>query len=201
MIEMASGLSARSIRLVDLSESYYEIDLPHMIDFKKICLDAHKTNHLHHPKMNWIPLDLKNLTSQHLLQWTNQSQTTLIAEGLMMYLNREQQHTLWTLIAQNLPPKSVFIFDLVPTVEQPKPGIIGRFLGKCMSYFTGGNTFQIDQRTRHDLIDELHLCGFTRVELFDLSNFKEHNQFTLPFPNKKTQNLIFIAHSSHETPL
>ena len=194
IIELASGLSARSIRLIDQVEQYVEVDLEHMIEFKKNCLEQKQPSHLHHEKMSWVAFDLHQLTSEDIQEWVEEHKSTaLIAEGLMMYLTQPQQKRLWTLMADSLPTQSYLIFDFVPAIEQPKAGFIGRILRWCMHQFTGGQSFVVDQRSRDTIQQELHQCGFREVFVFDVSHPDHQAQFELPFQNKRTQNLIFIA--------
>ena len=110
-----------------------------------------------------------------------------------MYLNQEQQQSMWTHLAKGLSSKSTLIFDFVPATEQAPPGWIGKTLGWCMRQFTGGQSFVIDQRDRFDIINELKECGFAQVELFDVSSPQHQAQFNLPFRHKRTQNLVFVA--------
>ena len=62
-----------------------------------------------------------------------------------------------------------------------------------MRQFTGGQSFVVDQRDRFDIINELKECGFTQVDLFDVSSPQHQDQFNLPFRHKRTQNLVFVA--------
>ena len=193
VIELASGLSARSLRFIHQVDQYLEVDLSHMIDFKKSCLAYEEHSLLLNPKMNWIDFDLKKLSQETLTLWIQDQVSTVIAEGLMMYLTQEQQHQIWRQLALALPSNSLLLFDLVPAQEQAPPGWFGKALGWCMRQFTGGQSFIKDQRSRLDIITELQECGFKKVEIFDVSNPVHQQQFQLPFPHKNTQNLIFVA--------
>ena len=195
ILELASGLSTRSQRMCDSThlvnlQRYIEIDLPHVIQYKNDQLNRQEA------VPNQLSLkgqDLKNLNAHDLAELLQEvHQPVIIAEGLLMYLKIEETETLLQVIASQLMKTGGrLIFDWVPTVEQLRPGILGRILGLIMRIFTGGESFQRDERTRDDMQQLLHRLGAKDVSLFDTKQVAEERH--LPFAHVHTQQLIFCA--------
>ena len=193
ILELAAGLSSRALRLSEsLSSSlerYLEVDLPHVIDFKSSCYQDQSAQpsilqlHAH---------NLKELDSHTLESWLEHTtQRVIIAEGIMMYLSADEAQSLLELIGDILSSYGGrLIFDWVPTVEQPRPGLFGRILGALMRMFTGGQDFERDERTREDLLNTLDLMG-AHAQAYDTQMVASSRG--LPFVNAKTQQLIFCA--------
>jgi O-methyltransferase involved in polyketide biosynthesis len=120
----------------------------------------------------------------------------VIAEGLMMYLPPEAQRDLWGRVRRlgDLAGDVRLVFDLVPACEQPKPGVVGRTLEAAMKAFTGGRTFERDARTRSDIAEEVRRAGFARVDCTEPHEVA--GAWGLPFPEMRTQQLLFDARST-----
>ena len=195
IIELASGLSTRSYRLCygqseNLIEQYIEIDLPHVLNHKKELL--HKAGNL--PKaLQFHALDLKFFDAHVFKEQYGLSEINLvIAEGLVMYLKAEELKVLFLQVANLLKAShGRLVFDWVPSVEEPPPGFIGRTLAYLMKLFTGGESFERDQRTRQDMVAFLYDLGAKKVELFDTQLIAESRH--LPFADTKTQQLVFCV--------
>ena len=136
--------------------------------------------------------DLRELSADTLHSWLDQmTRPVIIAEGIMMYLDPLEAERLLELIANELKYQGGrLIFDWVPTIEQPPPGLFGRFLGMLMRVFTGGQDFQRDERTRHDMLDLLNSMG-AKAHVYDTHQVASSRG--LPFENDHTQQLIFCA--------
>ena len=195
IVELASGLSTRSFRHChnhDLKqlEQYIEVDLPHVI--------KHKQERLHQagklpPTLQFHAQDLKFFEAEKFKEQFRLSDSLLvIAEGLVMYLKAEELKVLFLQIATLLKTsQGRLVFDWLPSIEEPSPGFLGRTLGYLMKKFTGGNGFERDQRSRHDMIDLLYELGAKNVELYDTKLIAKSRN--LPFTQAHTQQLIFCA--------
>ena len=117
----------------------------------------------------------------------------LIAEGLFMYLDADTQRALWREALEALQGGGALLFDLVPSCEQPPPGLFGRALGALMAHFTGGETFTRDERGREELCWELRELGFSKVKLYETNQVAR--ELGLPHPEARTQQLIFEVHA------
>jgi O-methyltransferase involved in polyketide biosynthesis len=203
VIEVACGLSQRGSDFrINRQIDYYEIDLPHVIEHKKAGIARlnqsikDENQRLFNQadqfliaadlKENWKFLDqIKSDISQ---KYGDSVEYLLIAEGLWMYLDEKAQQDFLNQIQDF--GRITLIFDLVPKIEQPKPGIIGRLLGQLMRKFTK-DSFVENLQTREDLVQMLKGFDFSEIQLFDCHLVA--NSYQLPFPNAKTQQLIFKA--------
>jgi O-methyltransferase involved in polyketide biosynthesis len=218
VIEVACGLSQRGSDFrINHQIPYFEVDLPHVIQHKKICIqklnaslnqenDAlqikasqinfNDENHFlisADLKENWSFLEEIN---QKISNQSNQNdlvEYVIIAEGLWMYLDEKGQRDFLTQIQDF--GKITLIFDLVPKIEQPKPGLMGRLLGQLMRKFTK-DSFVEHAQNRAELIQMLKDFSFKNVELLDC-HLVAH-QYQLPFADAKTQQLIFKS-NNHQT--
>ena len=115
----------------------------------------------------------------------------VIAEGLMMYLDRAARRELF---ARVLPVAQTLVFDLVPRTEEPEPGVVGRVLEAGMKRFTGGRTFERDAPTRASIVDELRETGFTDVRA--ISSRDVAQAWQLPHADRPTTMVVFSASRS-----
>ena len=195
VLELASGLSRRGASFTaSPTVRYTEVDLPKVVAIKKKLLnrsDAGK-DVLERDNLMLVAGDVTELDLTTLRD--PEKPLFVIAEGLCMYLSPEQQRAFWSRVADLLKTGSggTFVFDLVPTVEQPKPGWFGRFLGKIMGAFTRGQTFTRDERTRQDMVSELVKAGFAEVELIEPGP-PVARDWELPYPNVETQQLLMVC--------
>ena len=193
ILELAAGLSSRALRFSKPDSSslrrYLEVDLPHVIEFKE---SRYREQELNLPLLTLHPLDLQMLDIMTLRTWLEStSRPLIIAEGIIMYLSASDAQRLLEQIAEVLRPRGGrLIFDWVPTVEQPRPGFIGRCLAALMRLFTGGQDFQRDERTRQSMCDALETLGaYTKV--YDTRRVAAARE--LPHAHLNTQQLIFCA--------
>jgi len=194
VLELAAGLSRRgSTFSTDSSLRYVEVDLPHVVEHKRRMLNGSAEGQAILARENWslIGRDVQDAALGELT--VGASRPLIIAEGLFMYLNAHEQRVLWARVASALAGRegSLFVFDLVPTCEQPKPGPVGRLLEWVMKRFTGGRSFERDERKREDIRAELHEAGFANVQLIEPHDIAV--QWDLPYPNKRTQQLLFVC--------
>jgi O-methyltransferase involved in polyketide biosynthesis len=191
VVELAAGLSRRGPSVSKRAEiEYVEVDLPDMIAKKRALLartDAGRAV-LERPNLHFCDADLRDAVLDPYVDASRP--LCVIAEGLFMYFQADEQRRLWTKIASAMrrAPTATFLFDLVPSCEQPKPGMLDRALGWLMKRFTQGKTFELDARTRQDITRDLTACGFSQVELFEPATCAA---WALPHATKPTQVLIF----------
>lgn len=170
ILELAAGLSRRGITFSeDRSIRYVEVDTPDVIAEKRRILGRAALGRELLTRENF-ELIAGDVTQTDLDSFfpTAREPLFVIAEGLLMYLPADTQMRLFSAVAARLRKYGgVFAFDLVPTCEQPSPGVAGRILGSAMRFFTRGGDFVRDARTRDDIRGELVASGFSEVELHD----------------------------------
>lgn len=178
VVELAAGMSRRGAAVTDDPDvDYTEIDL----------VAARKREVLSRSEQGRAILARKNykLVAGDVETAAFPPAELVIAEGLLMYLDAAAQRRLFAKV-RGLNAR--FVFDLVPTPEQPPPGRAGRFLEAAMKRFTGGKSFTKDTRTRADLVGELRDAGFAEVRTLE-----PHDVPELPHPEWRTQTVVFVA--------
>jgi O-methyltransferase involved in polyketide biosynthesis len=194
VLELAAGLSRRGAAFTqEPSVRYTEIDLPSVVARKKVLLQRSEEGRavLARPNFRFVGRDVE---SAPLDSWVFPNEPLfVIAEGLFMYLSPEKQRALWKKVASlfAVAGAGTFVFDLVPSREQPEAGAAGRALEAMMKRFTGGRAFEKDERTRDDIARELGEAGFGRVELLEPAHVA--GVWELPSPEAPTQQLLFVC--------
>ncbi len=191
VVELASGLSRRGAATsANPDVRYTEVDLPRVVDKKQKLLTRSKRGReiAARDNLHFVRGDVFDLNLDELVE---DGPVCVIAEGLLMYFDQQRQKQLWSKIAALMAkhPGSTFAFDLVPFIEQPKPGVVGRSFERLFRKFTRGATFAFDERSRDDLRNDLIDSGFGDVSLFEPADAPEH--WAVPFTNKRTQTLVF----------
>jgi len=179
VVELAAGLSRRGASFsADPALRYVEVDLPGVIARKERLLERTEAGRAvaKRPNLVRVGADVRDVDLGALA--TTSGPVCVVAEGLLMYFDAESQHALWRRVADLLAsrPGSVFLFDLVPAVEEPAPGLAGRVLGWLMRAFTRGRGFARDERTREDVRGELLGCGFAAVEVLEPADLAADTQ-------------------------
>ena len=194
VLELAAGLSQRGAAVSrDAAIDYVEVDLPAMIARKRGLLERTLEGErvLARKNLTLVEGDLESVDLAPLIDPTRP--VFVIAEGIMMYLQRDQQQALWKRIAELVGrvEGSALVFDLVPFCEQPRAGVRGKAFELILKRFTKGQGFAFDGRTRADLLGELADCGFAEVDLFEPSTVA--GDWKLPFAGARTQTLVWRA--------
>jgi O-methyltransferase involved in polyketide biosynthesis len=182
------------VTAADASLDYVELDRPHVVARKRALAarsDAGRAA-LANPRWRLVGGDAADVSLPTLVaDFPAGGELFVIAEGLLMYLDAAAQRGLWRRVRELFDGRDgTFVFDLVPTIEQPRPGVVGRGLEWTMKRFTGGQAFERDVRTRDDVARELAAAGFT-VELLEPRTAPPAWQ--LPFADIPTQQLLFVA--------
>lgn len=178
--EIAAGLSRRGAANCG-ERAYTEVDLPPVIVKKRELLARTAAGRAVLEKLVLVAGDV---TAE---SFELPAAEVVIAEGLLMYLDGEQRRRLFAKITA---PR--FIFDLVPSSEEPAPGRVGKLLEAAMKRFTGGRTFERDARTREQIVDELHAAGFTDVDVVSSAT----SRWPLPHADHATTMVVFNASRS-----
>jgi O-methyltransferase involved in polyketide biosynthesis len=191
VLELAAGLSRRGAAMsADPALRYVEVDLPAMIAHKRKLLARSSRGRAiaARPNLIWHGADVTTLELDGVLA---PGPVCVIAEGLLMYLDAAAQQALWARLAALCAarPGSAVVFDLVPFVEQPRPGRVGRGLERMFKRATRGRTMAFDDRTRDQLADELRAAGFTAIDRFEPGTAPA--DWRLPFLARKTQTLVW----------
>jgi O-methyltransferase involved in polyketide biosynthesis len=194
ILELAAGLSPRGVTFsADPAIRYTEVDLPHTSAHKRKLLERSDAGRaaLARPNLRLVAADVTEAPLDDLV--TAGEPIFVVAEGLLMYLSPEKQRALWRKLARlvDRAGAGTLVFDLVPTVEQPPPGAVGRALEGIMKAFTRGQAFTRDTRTRHDIAGDVREAGFEGVEMFEPADVVAAWQ--LPFPDVPTQQLLFVG--------
>jgi len=186
VLELASGLSRRGAAAsADPAIDYTELDLPPVAEAKRRLLERTDAGQAVLRRANF------RITAGDALTTPLGAADLVIAEGLMMYLTGEQRRALFLRVRAAC---ATFVFDLVPSSEEPPPGRLGRVLEAAMKRFTGGRGFERDARTRAQVIDELHAAGFARAEAIAARDVAAAWQ--LPAPATPTLTVVFRARAT-----
>lgn len=195
VVELAAGLSRRGVAFSeDPAVRYTEVDLAPMLEHKRALLgrtDAGRAA-LERPNLRLVAGDVLEMDLAGLAEGDGPS--FVIAEGLLVYLTPPQQRALFAKVRGAIAAGGAggaFVFDLLPSSEEPPPGAIGRALGWMMKRFTGGKTFERDARSRDDIAAELREAGFDEVERFEPAAVAA--EWGLPHPDVPTAQLVFAA--------
>ena len=191
VLELAAGLSRRGAALsADPALRYVEVDLPAMIAHKRKLLARSKRGRAVAARPNLV-LHGHDVTTLAFDEVLAPGPVCVVAEGLLMYLDQVAQQALWRRLAALCAarPGSAVVFDLVPFVEQPRPGRVGRGLERLFKRATKGQTMAFDGRTRADLTDELRAAGFTTVALYEPGTAPA--AWALPHLGRPTQQLVW----------
>jgi O-methyltransferase involved in polyketide biosynthesis len=194
ILELAAGLSARGARVTANPDiGYVEVDRSMLFERKRALLarTAEGRAVLARTNLRFVEGDLAELALSEVAP-PAPGPLCVIAEGLCMYLDAAALHRLAAQVHALLSARGgIFLFDLVPAIEQPRPGLFGRALGWLMRLFTRGGAFVRDERTRDDIAAELRGVGFSKIEIYEPQSAPRGWQ--LPHLDRRTQQLVFAA--------
>lgn len=192
ILEVAAGLSRRGVAFSSDPElSYVEVDLDHVVAHKRKLLERTEAGRaaLARPNLRLVAGDARTLDLAPLVDTS--APLFVVAEGLLMYLPRDEQLALFERVRSLFGPAGgTFVFDLVPSAEEPKPGAAGRALGWLMRRFTRGKGFERDGRTRDDIAGDLAAAGF-EIEILEPATIA--HAWSLPYPDEPTRMVVFVG--------
>ena len=194
IVELAAGLSRRGATMSAERVHYVEVDLPAVVAHKRKLLERTSGGRavLGLAGFELVAGDVETIELPPLAAG---EPVVVIAEGLAMYLDAGARRRLFAKVAQLGDVR--FVFDLVPTDEEPPPGISGRVLEAVMKRFTGGRTFERDARTRGGVLAELRDAGFTEVSAIAATDVAA--AWALPHPDRVTPTVVFTARVARAT--
>lgn len=193
VIELAAGLSRRGVTMSeDPALRYVEVDLPAMIAHKQKLLARTARGRAIAARPNLV-LHAADVTTLAIDDVLAPGPACIVAEGLLVYLDAAAQQALWRKLAAVCAarPGSAVVFDLVPFVEQPRPGRVGRAFERMFRRATRGATMAFDGRTRDDIAAELRAAGFTAVEQHEPASAPA--AWAVPHLARRTQQLVWRA--------
>jgi len=193
VLELAAGLSRRGAHLSGRPDvTVTEVDLPAVIARKRALLErtAEGRAVLARPNLRLVAGDVASIDLAALAAAPPGARLAVVAEGLLMYLDAAAQRDLFARVRALLGAGGLFVFDLVPQVEQPPPGVAGRALAGLMRRFTRGGDFVRDTRSRDDIAADLRAAGFT-VEALAPADAPAH--WAIPHLDQRTQQLVWVA--------
>jgi len=199
VVELAAGLSRRGAAVsADPDVPYIEVDLPAVIAHKRQLLERTAAGRevLGRAGFALVAGDIETIELSLLAAG---EPVVVIAEGLAMYLDAGARRRLFAKVARLAEHAGEvrFAFDLVPTDEEPPPGISGRVLEAVMKRFTGGRTFERDAKTRGGVIAELRDAGFSEVEAIAATEVAA--AWGLPHADRVTPTVVFTARVARAT--
>jgi O-methyltransferase involved in polyketide biosynthesis len=190
-IEIASGFSPRGCMVsADKSKRYFEVDLPEVIALKRKQLQGSEAGRavLSRPNFKLLEGDITGLDfSSHFAE----EPTFVISEGIMMYFKRDAQMSIWRNIAQFLQSHGgEYVFDYIALDDEPPRSRLGQLLSELRQWLTKHPPpFAYDDRTRLDVVADLHEAGFARVETIDSGEVSRN--WSLPHAEVKTRVITF----------
>jgi O-methyltransferase involved in polyketide biosynthesis len=213
VIELAAGLSRRGAAFTaDPQIDYVELDLPAVVARKRELLQRTAGGRAVLARANYqlVAGDIESVELAgsfagrssgigELAPFSGGAPVLVIAEGLAMYLDAAARGRLFGKLRRLADDAGAveLVFDLVPTAEEPPPGVTGRLLEAAMKRFTGGRTFERDATTRAVVLGELRDAGFadpTAIAATDVAH-----AWGLPHADRPTPTVVFTARAARST--
>ncbi|MCK6504075.1 class I SAM-dependent methyltransferase [Myxococcota bacterium] len=193
VLELACGLSRRGIALsADPATQVVEVDLPAVIRARRELLDRTEQGRAVLARENLRMVGADAATADLAGLAPADGPLHVVIEGLFVYLDAEAQRALWRRVQDLLAPRGgTLLFDLLPAVEEPPPGWVGRLLGRLFRRATQGHGFVRDARTRLDIEEELRRIGFTEVQALPTAQVAA--TFGLPLARRPSRQLVWCC--------
>lgn len=196
VIELAAGFSRRGAAATsDACVTYTELDLPPVVKRKRELLQRTDEGRavLARPGLRLVEGDVETVALEPFVR--RGEPVFVIAEGLLMYLTANVRRGLFAKVRQLAATTGElrFVFDLVPTDEEPEPGIVARVLEAAIKR-SGGRCFERDARTRDDIVAALREAGFDDIEAVASSDIAR--AWNLPDPYRRTRVALFVSRAS-----
>jgi O-methyltransferase involved in polyketide biosynthesis len=199
VLEIAAGLSQRgAAATVNAGLTFVELDRAPVIARKRELLARSEAGRavLARPNLRLVPGDALETPTAELaaaLAAPARAPVCVVAEGLLMYLDAAAQARLHARVAELCAgrPGSLYLFDLVPAIEQPRPGWVGRALAWLMRKATRGGDFVRDDRSRDEVAAAVRAAGFAEVQMLEPRDAPA--AWRVPHLDRRTQQLLFVA--------
>ncbi len=197
VIELAAGFSRRGAAATsDPHVQYTEIDLPHVIKRTRELLQRTDEGRavLARPGLRLVEGDAETVALEPFVG--RGEPVFVIAEGLLMYLTADARRGLFAKVRKLAATTGElrFLFDLVPTDEEPEPGLAERMLEAAIKRSTGGRGFERDARTHEDIVTALREASFDDIEAVASSDIS--HAWNLPEPDRRTHVALFVTRAS-----
>lgn len=197
VIELAAGLSRRGAAATSDADMHYtELDLPHVVELKRELLQRTDEGRsvLARPGLRLVEGDAETVALEPFVR--RGEPVFVIAEGLMMYLTADARRCLFAKVRRlaAITGQVRFLFDLVPTNEEPEHDVTGRVIDAAIKRFTGGRGFERDTRTRNDIVTALREAGFDDTEAVASRDIAR--EWNLPDSDQPTQVVLFVTRAS-----
>ena len=132
ILNIASGLNTFPYRHPQAGrfEAYMELDLPHMIEFKKAHVAQMKKQGVSiniTPEIEYVSFDLSLESTAHgftHIDWNWERPSIYIFEGICYYLTYEKVKSLIDVFADTMVSGSVFIMDYFPDMARQNRGLM-----------------------------------------------------------------------------
>lgn len=193
ILELASGLSPRSIRLKTKYPQlhYIDADLPNMAHQKRQILTAQQllTNSYQVLDCNILEQDTNNSIENVLSHFDTSKPVIVITEGLTLYFEDETIHPVWQRLSKALSafPQAHYITDNYPNIPTHPVYKIGKFLTNNLSLVTKS---KVTLRFAND--NETEQCfqslGFSKVSTYK----PEEHYDNYRLPKSESESIVHI---------
>lgn len=191
VIEIAAGFSPRGCMVsADPTYRYFEVDLPEVIALKRRQLQESAAGRAVLSRPNFKLLE-GNITALDFAANFSEEPTFVISEGIMMYFKRDAQMSIWRNIAQFTQQHGgEYVFDYIALDDEPPRSRLGQLFSDLRQWLTKHPPpFAYDDRTRLDVVADLHEAGFGRVETIDSGEVSR--DWSLPHAEVRTRVITF----------
>ncbi len=180
IVEVASGLSARSLRILQSHPNdkitYIEADLPDMVVWKKKRLKKEKFNDERYQITECNILRTEgDLSIEHLLNTLDKTKKTLvITEGLVNYFSLDVIEGFWIRLAYALAPfkEADYLFEIWPNVSD-HPFAPAIFSTQKIIEFITRQEVPLHYTSDRQIKVALEGCGFSLVSVLNPDKFIE----------------------------
>ncbi len=194
VIELAAGFSARGARFSARTDlRYVEVDQAHVLDKKCLLLQRSDEGKAILGRTNWVRRAGDATHWDPAWHAGAKAPLLVIAEGLLMYLAKDARRAVFQGVFAAIAGVGggTFVFDLVPSDEEPPRGKVGGALDRAMRMFTGGEGFVRDATSRASLQNELKAAGFSAVQVKAPADVLGRAE--LPHADERTKVVLFVA--------
>lgn len=194
IVELAAGFSARGVRMSTRSElTYVEVDQASVLDKKSLLLKRSEQGRAVLARANLMRAEGDATRWNPAWHEGARAPLLVIAEGLLMYLAKDARRAVFQGVLAAIAELGggQFLFDLVPSDEEPPRGKVGGALDRAMRLFTRGDGFVSDATSRASIENELKDVGFSSVHVKTPGDVLASAE--LPHARERTKVVLFLA--------